>query len=99
VQEFFNTAFRKFPGRMPKSSADEFCLIVLSAFQMVPSGLDTMSRAIALRERCQIAWYDAVIIASALQAECTVLYSEDFQPGQVFEGSLTVVNPFAAHKN
>ena len=33
------------------------------------------------------------MIASALEAECPVLYSEDFQNGQVIEG-LKIINPF-----
>lgn len=30
----------------------------------------------------------------ALPADCATLYSEDMQVGQVFEGNLTVKNPF-----
>jgi predicted nucleic acid-binding protein len=39
--------------------------------------------------------YDALIIAAALEAECSTLYSEDFQDGQRINGHLTVRNPFA----
>jgi len=39
-------------------------------------------------------FYDALIAAAALEAECTTLYSEDFQDGQVIEDRLTVRNPF-----
>ena len=39
-------------------------------------------------------FYDALIAAAALEAECTTLYSEDFQDGQLIEGRLTVRNPF-----
>lgn len=39
--------------------------------------------------------YDALIAAAALQAKSSVLYSEDFQDGQVIEEKLTVKNPFA----
>jgi predicted nucleic acid-binding protein len=35
-----------------------------------------------------------LIVASALLAGCDSLYSEDLQHGQVFDGQLTVVNPF-----
>jgi predicted nucleic acid-binding protein len=38
--------------------------------------------------------FDSVIAASALEAECDTLYSEDLQDGQVIEGRLTVRNPF-----
>ena len=37
---------------------------------------------------------DAMIVASALRAGCSILYSEDFQDGRVFEKHLTVRNPF-----
>ena len=99
VQEFFNAAFKKFPLLMPRLEADEFCFLIFSAFEFVTYDLTTVSKAIQLRERYQLAWYDSLIVAGALQAECTVLYSEDFQHGQVFEGKLTVVNPFTIHKN
>ena len=40
-----------------------------------------------------LAFYDALILAAALEAGCETLYSEDFQPGRRF-GDLTVINPF-----
>jgi len=42
----------------------------------------------------RISWYDALIVAAAVQADCAVLYSEDFQDGQDF-GQTRVKNPFA----
>ena len=38
--------------------------------------------------------YDALIIAAALEAECSTLYSEDLQAGQIINGRLTIRNPF-----
>ena len=38
--------------------------------------------------------YNALIVAAALEANCTILYSEDLQSGQVIEGRLTIQNPF-----
>jgi predicted nucleic acid-binding protein len=38
--------------------------------------------------------FDGLIAASALEAECDTLYSEELQDGQVLEGRLTVRNPF-----
>lgn len=40
--------------------------------------------------------YDALIVAAALEADCTTLYSEDLQSGQVIDGRLTIHNPFSA---
>jgi predicted nucleic acid-binding protein len=50
------------------------------------------ARTIAEKLGCNI--YDALVVAAALDAGCTTLYSEDFQDGQVIEGTLTVRNPF-----
>ncbi|MDD1619976.1 MAG: hypothetical protein LUQ11_00730 [Methylococcaceae bacterium] len=38
--------------------------------------------------------YDSLIIAAALDADCTTLYSEDMQHRQIIENQLTFVNPF-----
>ena len=48
-----------------------------------------------IARRRKIAFYDALIVASALSAKCDVLLTEDFQAGAKF-GTLEVRNPFAA---
>jgi len=60
---------------------------------MHPVGPATIEHAWALMSRYDLSIWDAAIVASALAARCTVLYSEDFQHGQAFEGA-RVVNPF-----
>ncbi len=52
-------------------------------------------RAVAIARRYQYGIYDSTIIASALSAGCTILYSEDMQDGQRI-GGLTIRNPFTA---
>jgi predicted nucleic acid-binding protein len=60
----------------------------------LPITTDIHSRALAIAERYGYRIYDALIVASALEARCTILYSEDMQDGQVIEGRLTIRNPF-----
>ncbi len=48
----------------------------------------------ALAERYRLSVYDAMIVAAALLAGCTTLYSEDMQSGLLVEGQLRLVNPF-----
>jgi predicted nucleic acid-binding protein len=50
-------------------------------------------RAMALACRHGMPVYDAMIAASAIEAGCTTLYSEDFRHRQVLKG-LTIINPF-----
>jgi predicted nucleic acid-binding protein len=51
------------------------------------------SSAIEIQTRYRYSFYDALIIAAALEAGCTRLLSEDMQHGQRIEG-MTIENPF-----
>jgi predicted nucleic acid-binding protein len=54
---------------------------------------ETHAAALALARDHSIAFYDALIVASAVEAGCDTLYSEDMQHGRSI-GGLTIVNPF-----
>lgn len=56
--------------------------------------LDTHHTARGIAERHGYNIYDALVVAAAIEARCSILYSEDFQDGQVIDGGLTVRNPF-----
>jgi predicted nucleic acid-binding protein len=60
----------------------------------LPITIDTHREALAIAERYGYRIYDALIVASALEARCTILYSEDMQDGQVIDHRLTIQNPF-----
>ena len=60
----------------------------------LPITLDTHTEALAIAEKYGYTVYDALIVASALEARCTILYSEDMQDGHVIDGKLTIRNPF-----
>ena len=51
------------------------------------------AKALGLARDHALAFYDALIVAAALDAGCHELCSEDLQHGQKF-GALTVENPF-----
>ena len=56
----------------------------------------TMHRALDIAARYGFSWYDSLIVATALEAGCDTLYTEDLQHGQVIDNRLTVTNPFVA---
>jgi predicted nucleic acid-binding protein len=60
----------------------------------VPLTIDTHDAGLRIAAKYRFQFYDALIAAAALEADCTTLYSEDFQDGQVIEDRLTVRNPF-----
>ena len=49
--------------------------------------------ALHLKARWQLAFYDSLIVAAALEAGCKRLLTEDLQDGQRIEG-LRIENPF-----
>lgn len=59
-----------------------------------PATLETHEMALKLAERYGFSLYDALIVAAALQARCTILYSEDMQCSLLVEGELRIANPF-----
>lgn len=60
-----------------------------------PLTVEVHDLGLRLAERYGLPVYDAMIAASALDAGCITLWSEDFQDGQVLDGSLRIRNPFA----
>jgi predicted nucleic acid-binding protein len=60
---------------------------------VVPVTLTTHENAVALARDHRLAFHDAVIVASAIEAGCDILYSEDMQHGRSI-GGLSLVNPF-----
>jgi predicted nucleic acid-binding protein len=59
-------------------------------------GVETHDRGVEIAERHGFSFYDATIVASALRAGCKILYSEDFQDGQLIANQLRIRNPFAS---
>jgi predicted nucleic acid-binding protein len=47
-----------------------------------------------LRKSCSLSYWDSLIVAAAIDAGCTSLFSEDMQHGQTIEDCLTIINPF-----
>ncbi|WP_221394453.1 PIN domain-containing protein [Dyadobacter sp. NIV53] len=54
----------------------------------------TMKYAIELIKRYDFQLFDSIIVASALESNCALLFSEDMQHGMVVEERLTIINPF-----
>ena len=93
VQEFFSAGFRRFPGPLQGGQAEVYLSTVLSRLCIVQSSSALYAQSLRAFARYQLQWYDAVILAGAIEAKCGILYSEDFQHGQRFD-SVEVRNPF-----
>ena len=47
-----------------------------------------------IKDKYRYSYWDSMIIASALDSECRILYSEDMQHGQIIDKDLIISNPF-----
>ncbi len=91
LQELFVNLTRKVPR--PLSAGDAASLVRdISAWTIhSPRPGDVLS-AIELHERVGVSFWDAMILTSARTLGCQVLYSEDLNAGQSYDG-VRVVNP------
>lgn len=93
VQETLNVITRKLPNPVTNQDARQFLDLILSPLWTINPSRVLYRRGLDLRARYQFSFYDSLIVAAALEAGCTILYSEDLQHGQVIE-HLTIENPF-----
>ncbi len=56
--------------------------------------LSTYEFSNQLRQKYNLSYWDILIVASALENDCSILYTEDMQDKQVIDGKLTITNPF-----
>jgi len=90
LTEFYAVATRKMG--IPSEEAEEIILDFGAWSLHRPAHIDLV-RSIALHRRYNVSWWDALLMNSALQLGCDVLWSEDFSNGQQYE-AVTVRNPF-----
>jgi predicted nucleic acid-binding protein len=62
--------------------------------EVIPANAAQHLSASQLRGSYLLSYWDSLIVAAALDAQCTTLYSEDMQHGQNVDGRLTLINPF-----
>lgn len=93
VQEFLNVALHKFEKPMTQDQTHDYYEGVLGPLCSIYPDPDLYRKALRLKHETGYRFYDSLILASALEGHCKVLYSEDFQDGHKISG-LTVQNPF-----
>jgi len=92
VSENINACLKKL--KMAKSEAYSFGEHLLSLFTVATIQPATIKKAMQVSEHHKFSYWDSLIIATALENDCSLLYTEDLQHKQVIESQLTIVNPF-----
>ena len=55
--------------------------------------VEDILKAIDIQQQFSLSFWDAMIVCSARSTNCDILWSEDLNTGQIYEG-VKVINPF-----
>lgn len=91
LQEFYVNITQKVARPLTPAVAAQL-IVDMSVWQVHRPAVEDILDAIRLQDRHQISFWDAMIIASALQLGCQTIWSEDLNPGQIYD-RVTVANP------
>lgn len=93
LQEFYVNVTRKIP--VPLTPAKARGLIgAYQVWSVVSPTVETLLAASDIQEKHQLSFWDAMIVACAVQGGADVLLTEDLNHGQMIEG-VRIENPFA----
>jgi len=86
-------AFRGFAGPMSGFAAEEYLNTVFRPLLAVHSSPALFVSALQVYAQHRLSWYDALIVAAAQEAHCSILYSEDMHHGLRID-DMKIENPF-----
>ena len=92
LNEIANVTLRKIG--MSWAETNQFLASIRSLCAVESLTVETHDRGRDVAERYGLSVYDSMIVAAALLAGCTVLYSGDMQNRLLVDKKLRVVNPF-----
>ena len=92
LQEFYVTVTRKIPNPLTSDATAQIISDLATWTVHSPTSTDVLN-AIEIQQRHQLSFWDAMVINSAIQLGCDILWSEDLNDGQFYDG-VRVSNPF-----
>ena len=92
LQEFYVNVTQKVAKPLSAEVAAQI-IADLSVWEVHCPRVEDILNAVRLQQRYQISFWDAMILASAVQLGCQILWSEDLNPGQVYD-QVEVKSPF-----
>ena len=94
LNEFTNVLTRKLKMSWPETLL-AIGRVEALATTVRSTELQDFRAALSIGQRYQLSIYDALMLAIAMRAGCTIFYSEDMHSGLVIDSQLTITNPFA----
>jgi predicted nucleic acid-binding protein len=92
INEVSNNMLKKLGFSEP--NIIEFINSCYKRYSIINFSKDILLAASMIRMKYHYSYWDSAVIASALENNCDILYSEDLHAGQEIEKKLKVINPF-----
>ena len=93
LQEFYRVAVHPKKLNYTHEEAVRFCNGWRKCFVVLEPSLALFDDSLTICARFQSSYFDSCILAAAKQLGCSIVYSEDMNDGQTYDG-VKVVNPF-----
>jgi len=93
IQEFLNVATQKFAIPIKVEDATLYLQKVLSPLCHIHPNSEIYQQSLEIMKEQRYSFYDSLILAAALQGECSVIYTEDMKHEQEIR-TMRIVNPF-----
>jgi predicted nucleic acid-binding protein len=92
INEFINVCIKK--SILDLSDTFEKSNKFMGIFRFAVITKSDIRLSMDIKKRYKFSYWDSLILASALENSCSILYSEDMQHDQVIEDNLKIINPF-----
>lgn len=92
VMEFTNVCLKKL--KFSRQNAFENAMNLMTGAIVNPITEKSVRLAFEVASKYGFSHWDSLIVASAIEANCSTLYTEDMQNGQLINGKVRIVNPF-----
>ena len=93
LQEFYNVAVKKL--KLSKQIAKEYVELFSSQLTVRQVTVPLILNAIDISIKNKLSFWDSLILSSANDNGCIIVYSEDLNNGQIV-GSTKILNPFTS---
>lgn len=94
INEFISVTGKKIANPISPAQQREIIEFINDIFIITPLNEVTTLNALEISQKYKLSFWDSLIISSALENICSILYSEDTQSGFSIFDKIKIVNPF-----
>jgi len=66
----------------------------IDKMNVLPVDVETIRQCFNIKDRYGFSYWDSLILSAAFLGDCTTVYSEDMQHGQIINNKVKIINPF-----